>query len=448
MNENETSSRMVEKGEAKLIEIGGRVGTGPIAFVTDGDYIVSGDGKHIRRWRVKDGKEVGQPMGAETSVQSIAISRDGKWIVNGTRWGEVTVWDAESHKKAIKFSGHNGMVSAVDISPDGTRFATGSWDKTVCVWSLSTGKQLLSPFKRGWYVGAVKFSPDGRRIATATSFRGSVRIYDSHNGRQLVDTPIRVGSLHNQSLAWGGLGKELLALSKDGDIHCIDVVTGTTLSKWAIHANNPRCIALASGGAFIAASDSHSVSFWDIATRKQIGPHIHHPNDVSYMAISANHNLAIGGDKKIILRKLSDVLPFSYTDHVCVFSATPDAKGTLITINRSQQQPAALRTNAEECRPEEMVGSHRTKDRCSSEPNQHEVPVQPLAIKELPPPKTDEKERSADINNIQSNFPRDLTGHVIKSGGFPIASGSYGDIYKGTLNVRGGSIEVRRCLFS
>ena len=74
------------------------------------------------------------------------------------------------------------------------------------------------------------------------------------------------------------------------------------------------------------------------------------------------------------------------------------------------------------------------------------MPVQPLAIKELPPPETNEKERHADINNIQSNFSHDLTGHVIKSGGFPIASGSYGDIYKGTLNVRGGSIEVRHCL--
>ena len=69
-------------------------------------------------------------------------------------------------------------------------------------------------------------------------------------------------------------------------------------------------------------------------------------------------------------------------------------------------------------------------------------------MKELPPPKTDDKERNADIDNIQSNFPHDLTGHVAKSGNFPVASGSYGDIYRGTLNIRGGAIEVRHCLSS
>ena len=449
MNENEASSRIVEKREAKSIEIDRRIDIGPVAFVADGDYIVSGDGSKIRRWRVKDGREVGQPMDAERDVLSIAVSRDGKWIVSGANDGHVSVWGAESHAKAIKFRGHNGSVLAVDISPDGTRIATGSWDWTVRVWSLSTGSQLLGPIEHNGTVAAVKISPDGGRIATATLDCQSVRICDSHDGRLLVDTPIQVGSYRNQSLAWAGLGKELFALFGGGNIHCIDEATGTTLFKWAIHANNnPRCIALASNGAFVAASDSHSVSFWDISTHQQIGPLIHHPANVFHIAISASHNLAISGGKKMILRKLPDILPSSYFDRVCVFSATPDAKGTLITVNHLQQQPEALSTSAEERRLKEMVSSQHTIDRHSSESSQQEVGVQPLAIKEPLPPKTDEKERNADISNIQSNFPHDLTGHVKMSSGFPIASGSYGDIYKGTLNVRGGLTDVRHSLSS
>ena len=120
----------------------------------------------------------------------------------------------------------------------------------------------------------------------------------------------------------------------------------------------------------------------------------------------------------------------------------------LITTNHLQQQLEAWRTSAEEGRPEETVSSHPTKDQRLTESSQQEVPVQPLAINELPPPKTDEKDTSADINNILSNFPHDLTGHVTKSSGFPVASGSYADVYKGTLNLRGGAIEVRHCLFS
>ena len=318
MIENEATSRIVGKGKAESIEIDGNDKIRAIAFVADGGHIVGGDGNKIRRWRVKDGREVGQPMDAGSDVLSIAVSRDGKWIVSGVGYGQVTVWDAESHEM-FGLRGHKGSVLAVDISPDGTRIATGSWDKTVCVWSLSSGKQLLGPVEHDDGVVAVKFSPDGRRIATATWDRKSVRIYDSHDGRLLADTPIRVGSLYKQSLAWADLGKALFALSEDGNIHCIDVATGTTPSKWAIQGNDPRCIALASGGAFIAASGGDSVSFWDMATHKQIGPLIQHPTSVFCLAISANHDLAISGGKKMILRELPDILPSSYFDHVCVF---------------------------------------------------------------------------------------------------------------------------------
>ena len=318
LNENEASSWIVEKGEAKLIEIDGEVEIQSIAFVGDGDYVVSGDGDKIRRWRVKDGKEVGRPMDAGKEVESIAVSRDGKWIVSGAAYGQVTVWNAESHKKAVEFRGHKVGVFVVDISPDGTRIATGSWDRTVCVWRLSTGEQLLVPITHNGYAAAVKFSPDARRIATAT-WSKSVQIYDGHDSSLLVDTPIRVSSLFNHSLAWTGQGKALFALSKDGNIHCIDAATGTTLSKWAIHANNnPRCIAPAGDGAFIAASTNSSVSFWDIATHKQIGPLIHHPDDITGMAISAKYDLVICGVKKMILRKLSDILLSPHFDHVCI----------------------------------------------------------------------------------------------------------------------------------
>ena len=55
-----------------------------VAFLADGKHVLSGsrEGK-IRRWRVEDGKEVGTPMDAGSAVLSIAVSRDGKWVVSG-----------------------------------------------------------------------------------------------------------------------------------------------------------------------------------------------------------------------------------------------------------------------------------------------------------------------------------------------------------------------------
>ena len=308
----------------KLIEIG-NIRAGPVAFVGDTGYIVGGDGDKIRRWQVNDGKEVGQPIDPGSYVFSIAVSRDGKWIVAGTKSGQVAVWDAESDEKVSECKGHDCPVRAVDISLDATRIASGSYDKTVRVWSRSTGEQLLGPWQHDFWVTAVKISPDGQFVATATWKRHSVRIYDSRDGRLLFDTPIGVGSPCNQSLAWISDSKQLFALSGDGKVHCLDVANGRILYAWTIHSNySITRIALASNGAFIAASARSSVSFWDTATRKQIGPLIHHPGNVFYMPISANDDLVISGGNKIILRKLPDILPSSYFDNVRVFRCQRD----------------------------------------------------------------------------------------------------------------------------
>ncbi|KAF9219836.1 kinase-like protein [Gyrodon lividus] len=44
--------------------------------------------------------------------------------------------------------------------------------------------------------------------------------------------------------------------------------------------------------------------------------------------------------------------------------------------------------------------------------------------------------------DIRSSFPNDLTGSVVREGEDAIASGSYGDVYRGTFHVRGRSIDV------
>lgn len=321
MHENKSTSSIVEQITGKSIEIDTESKVCSVAFLAGGEHIVSGgyDGK-IRSWQMKDGEEVGTPMYAGSSVWSTAVSQDGKWIVSGSRSGHVGLWNTKSREQeTTSVKGLFKAVYAVDISPDATKIATGSDDETASVWSLPTGQRLLGPFEHGKELAAVKFSPDGRVLATATL--GSVRIYDSLNGRLLVDTPIQVGSFNNQSLAWVSDSKQLFALSRDGDIHCLDASTGQTLSLWSIHSNSsPGCISLASNGTFIAASDHSSVSFWDTTTHKQIGSAIHHPTHVESMAMSANYDLVTSAGTKITLWNLRDIIPSPYSDDVSILA--------------------------------------------------------------------------------------------------------------------------------
>ena len=304
-------------------QIDGRDDIWSVAILDDGKHVVSGgEERKIRRWRVKDGKEVEKPMTAWSTVRNIAVSQDGKWVVSVTESGRVTVWNAESYEEATEFIGHERWVRAVDISPDGTRIATGADDSTVCVWSLSTGERLLRPLGHEMWVSAVKFSPNGHFIATATWCWDSVRIYDSQNGNLLINAPIRISSPYNHSLAWTSNSKQLFAPSRDGNINCVDVSTGRTLSRWRIHnSNDPTCIVLARNDRFIVASANSSISLWDTATHEQIGSGFRHTNVVVSMAISAEYTLVIGGGKTITLQNIHDMLPSSYFDDVSALAS-------------------------------------------------------------------------------------------------------------------------------
>ena len=315
--ESSEDSSYAHQKESKPIVIDGRGIIYTVAFLADEKHVLSGglEGK-IRRWRMEDGKEVGAPMNAGSFVFNVTVSPDEKWIVSGTRNGFV-VWNAENHSKVTEWKAHNGGVYAVDVSPDGTRIATGSGDRTVCVWSLSTGERLLDPFKHDKSVVAAKFSPNGRLIATATG--DCVRVHDSQNGGLLREFPVGVNSTWNQSLAWASDSKQLFALSRDGNIHCLNVSTRTTLSKWANHSSkDPRCIALASNGTFIAVTANSSVSFWDTATHEQIGSVIKYTHNIWCMALSANYDLVVGGGERITIRGLYGILPHHYLHNVCV----------------------------------------------------------------------------------------------------------------------------------
>ena len=297
----------------------GHGGVGAVAFHPNGEHFFSVTDEVIQRWRVADGQEVAKQMGM-LDLNTITVSRDGKWIVYAFDGG-AGVWDAELKKKSFEVlvgSGISSTAEAVDISPESTRFAAaasrmfGEWS----IWSITTGERLVGPFDHR--VIGIKFSPDGRRIAAACE--KSINIFDSYNGDQLIITK---NLLAPQSwypitpILWP-FDDRLFATSKGGKIKSFDTSTGAELAEWAVHSHDKEdvmSIAMSANNSFIASSAGHSVSFWDTSTHTQLGS----PLEVIYkrrssMALSPDGtHLATGGsDRTITIWNLSDILPESY----------------------------------------------------------------------------------------------------------------------------------------
>ncbi|KAF8546256.1 WD40 repeat-like protein, partial [Imleria badia] len=110
-----------------------------LLFAEDGKQVFSGGMEGvIRRWRVDDGHEVGDPIQTQGAyAMAAAMSPDRRWLVFGLyQHPHVRVWDAQSRQKVLDIGGHTSSVDSVHISPDSTKLATGSRDKQVYIWSM------------------------------------------------------------------------------------------------------------------------------------------------------------------------------------------------------------------------------------------------------------------------------------------------------------------------
>ena len=271
-----------------------------LTFTANGEYLVTGD-EEVRVWRVKDRKQMAR-METRRTVHSLAASKNGKWIAAGTE-REMLVWNAETFEEVIK---HwvGKCVNAVDFSLDSTRLVAGTGNCTAIVWDLATGEQVQTLHHRNW-VHEVKYSPRGDRIATADKF-GPIGIWDSNDGRLLVDIKVTVAPSFNPSLLWSN--DHLLVVS-DEKIKEFDVSTGSNISEWSV-SDTDKCsyIALPKHERFIAFSAKRTITFWDTSTHNQLPLTVQHPEDIRSIAFSPDDRiLVIGGGWEITIQSLSGI---------------------------------------------------------------------------------------------------------------------------------------------
>ena len=296
-----------------MLDIGRSDYVQAVAFHPDGMHLLCGSDGGIRRWRLADGQEVGKQTG--TKLRAISVSRDGKWVACGSREGGASLWDAELHEKVVDVEGENS-VYAVDVSPDSTRLATGTGfgDYEASIWSITTGERLVGPLKHDRGVTGIRFSPNGERIATC-SHGGSVCIFDSRNGDQLLDIKTDTASTRPITpLVWSNDGQRIFTVSNDKRIRSFAASTGTQLAESPI-LNNNYSIALAGNGRFISTVAMHTISFLDTSTLVKIGTSIEDSERMWSIAISFDSSQIATGraDGKIIVHNLASFLPDSYS---------------------------------------------------------------------------------------------------------------------------------------
>ncbi|PAV14873.1 WD40 domain containing protein [Pyrrhoderma noxium] len=228
---------------------------------TRGSFVSGSSDGTIRLWDKQREREI-----VEGSVDVMAASPNGEYLVLGSFFGTVSVWRIETGEQVKGPLEHDYPVTSLSFSPDGSHFASGSIDGTVRIWDLA-GYPLRCSIE-GQLVWAVCFSPDGKYVASGSG--NTIQVWDLESG-ELALKPFKGHSEPIESICYSPDGNRIVSGSGDKTICIWDASNGTLLLTLQGHSDRISSVKYSRDGSYIlSTSEDETVRFWDANNGKPV----------------------------------------------------------------------------------------------------------------------------------------------------------------------------------
>ncbi|HYM00482.1 MAG TPA: WD40 repeat domain-containing protein, partial [Blastocatellia bacterium] len=217
------------------------------------------------------------------------------------------------------FATHNRDVNSVAFSRDGKFIVSGGGDRSVRICSVTT-HELVQTIEHGEWVNCVAFAPSGQAVASAGR-DGSVKLWQAAGGALLGN--VQAHPQNATCLTFSPDGSWIISGGAEGTIRFFNLKQKKIEASVTAHAGWVWRVALASkGNRLVTAGGDGVARIWKIGAKEKPITLEGHRGEVLYAGFSPDDQLAATAGKDGTVRV------WSTESGACIFSVEAHAGAT------------------------------------------------------------------------------------------------------------------------
>jgi WD40 repeat protein/ribosomal protein S27E len=233
-----------------------------VVFAADGNHLVSASlDQSIRVWSVRDGALLVSLRGDAGPVHTLAFHpHDGGLLVASHGSGTLIVWNWVEACELRRGTMAETAIDTLAISPDGRLVVAGARDGTVAFAEFSSLARSASSQAHAGPVRALAIDPSGRwLVSLGAGKERSIRVGAADSslppaelGRLVLNLPFAATSLTTLAFSPGGGGRMALAGGRDGTVKLWDAASFWALLAAGTDGERARAVAIHPSGSYRA----------------------------------------------------------------------------------------------------------------------------------------------------------------------------------------------------
>jgi WD40 repeat protein len=271
-----------------------------LAISKDGRWLVSGHGDithlddAVKVWRLSDGKLIHNLLGHSHWIYSVVLTNDAETIISGSLDGTLQWWQLTTGAKLPQLIDNKSAVNAIALTSDGQRLVTGGNDAIVRIWQPQNSLLIHQCQGHLQNIACLATNKQANLVVSGSSDY-TVRMWNLNEGR-LIRTLLGHSS-RVSGVAITPDGTKVISASHDGMIKIWDVATGTLLNTLVGHAKPIGCVAVAPDGQTIfSGGDDRLINIWNLSDGKLIHTLSGADRPILSIAISADGRTVAAGN--------------------------------------------------------------------------------------------------------------------------------------------------------